>query len=759
MADICWDPNNKELMRDFAIKDRLRSRQRAKQASSPNRHPRGITPMTDATAAPANAIPTGEPPIATAYTRPIDWILDLTRECQAWINGTRRQRKLMLGREADGGQEDGIPVELDAAALDRLAAGLIEPRPCRDGLMLSWTAATLATDGELDPADWFHLARAARDWRRARTLATPQPYPAHGFAGLEDALDPFAARVVALALVNHLDFLGLVLARAGLAHVGSRLEVGQAIKALVADPLDRLDALDHFGVESPLFTKGILTPTSEMTCTSDLRRCDLVLAPAFLAECLGQRLAKLTEIIGVEVVHPTTTMEEVVLAPEIAAEIAAIDLPGTIARGAGGRPFAVLLHGPSGTGKTLLAQALAHAAGRPLLLYTGTDDPSEDHAGNLIALLRRASHDRAILFLDEVDHLAAVGSRASRALLTGLEQHPAIVIMATNRPLALDPALDRRLPVKLHLDIPRREERAAIIRLEMKRHGLRLDDPAEEPRIDALARIYRISGGWWRNVVRLAGVRAGIARRTPGTLAAEDLVAAARREACSLAGDRANLHWRDTLRPFGSGVIVGGRLREAQEFAARLAQARSVGAEGHPMGAVVILTGPEPILAQEIAEGLAHALDLPLAEMPAIAGDEEDGDGKGRGRRKGGASTGPVVDHFLARDRQAGETAVSFLTLEGGNDRWEHLLAGIPSTRHLVVVHHPDGSPSPTLRAAAAAVLPWAQLDPDILAAAWARLGGSGAAPVARTMADLHAARMRQMLGTGTMTGSDVALP
>jgi transitional endoplasmic reticulum ATPase len=138
-------------------------------------------------------------------------------------------------------------------------------------------------------------------------------------------------------------------------------------------------------------------------------------------------------------------------------------------------PTGVLLSGPPGTGKTLLARALAaesdlnfiHVAGPELLdKYVGE---SERAVRDLFERARQAAP--SIVFLDEIDAIAASRGTSHEAtervvsqLLTeldGLADNPTLVVLAaTNRPDALDPALLRPGRLEEHVTVPVPDERA-----------------------------------------------------------------------------------------------------------------------------------------------------------------------------------------------------------------------------------------------------------------------------------------------------------
>jgi transitional endoplasmic reticulum ATPase len=123
-------------------------------------------------------------------------------------------------------------------------------------------------------------------------------------------------------------------------------------------------------------------------------------------------------------------------------------------------PTGVLMYGPPGSGKTLLARAVASESGANFISIKGPEvmskwvGESEKHVREIFRRARQVAP--AIIFFDEMDAIAPrrgldIGNRASENVVSqiltemaGLEDmHDVIVIAATNRPDMLDPALLR----------------------------------------------------------------------------------------------------------------------------------------------------------------------------------------------------------------------------------------------------------------------------------------------------------------------------
>ncbi|KAL5525832.1 hypothetical protein ACEPAG_7169 [Sanghuangporus baumii] len=190
-------------------------------------------------------------------------------------------------------------------------------------------------------------------------------------------------------------------------------------------------------------------------------------------------------------------------------------------------PCGVLLWGPPGCGKTLLAKAVANESGANFISVKGPEllnkyvGESERAVRQVFARARASSP--CVIFFDELDalvprrddSLSESSARMVNTLLTeldGLEERRGVhVIGATNRPDMLDPAMCRpgRLDKLLYVDLPSADERVEIIRTLARILPLAGGDEARHS-LEALVkeRCEGFSGADLSALVREAGVNA-----------------------------------------------------------------------------------------------------------------------------------------------------------------------------------------------------------------------------------------------------------
>ncbi len=155
-------------------------------------------------------------------------------------------------------------------------------------------------------------------------------------------------------------------------------------------------------------------------------------------------------------------------------------------------PKGILLYGPPGTGKTLLAKAVANESEAYFIAINGPEIMSKFYGESeqrLREIFEQAKKNApAIIFIDEIDAIApkrdeVMGEVERRvvaqllALMDGLESRgDVVVIAATNRPNALDPALRRPGRFDREIEIPLPDKQGRLEILQIHTRGMPLAD-------------------------------------------------------------------------------------------------------------------------------------------------------------------------------------------------------------------------------------------------------------------------------------------
>lgn len=164
-------------------------------------------------------------------------------------------------------------------------------------------------------------------------------------------------------------------------------------------------------------------------------------------------------------------------------------------------PRGVLMYGPPGSGKTMIAKAVAAETGANFFLINGPEIMSK-LAGESESNLRKAfeqaeKNSPAIIFIDEIDSIAPkrdkaggeVEKRIVSQLLTLMDgikpSSDVVVIAATNRPNVIDPALRRsgRFDRELDIGVPDDQGRLEVLRIKTRNMKL-----SKNCNLEALAR-------------------------------------------------------------------------------------------------------------------------------------------------------------------------------------------------------------------------------------------------------------------------------
>jgi len=146
-------------------------------------------------------------------------------------------------------------------------------------------------------------------------------------------------------------------------------------------------------------------------------------------------------------------------------------------------PKGVLIHGPPGTGKTLLAKAVANESGAYFISVGASYLPLHEAEKRLREIFAEAEQQApSIIFIDEIDTIAPKREESLSPddrrvvgvlleLMDGMRRRGQVIVMAaTNRPNALDPALRRpgRFDREIEIPLPNEDGRLEILQIHTR---------------------------------------------------------------------------------------------------------------------------------------------------------------------------------------------------------------------------------------------------------------------------------------------------
>ena len=222
-----------------------------------------------------------------------------------------------------------------------------------------------------------------------------------------------------------------------------------------------------------------------MRLTSQLDWCDLVLEDHIFEE--------------IEAIHTWIKHEKEILAN--------VDLVKRIRRG-----YRALFYGPPGTGKSLTATLLGKSTGRDVYRVDLSQLVSKyigETEKNLANIFNQAENKNWILFFDEADALFGKRSETKDAndryanqetayLLQRIEDHPSIILLATNLKSNIDPAFARRFQSMVYFPTPSSTQRLRLWQDAFSNQFI-LDDDVN---LEKISEDFEISGGSIINVLR-----------------------------------------------------------------------------------------------------------------------------------------------------------------------------------------------------------------------------------------------------------------
>ena len=327
-------------------------------------------------------------------------------------------------------------------------------------------------------------------------------------------LNEFEGKVFALLIANNTSKTFRDFYEKSLLDPHDRQDGGMSVGAILSiihpDYREQITSRKYFSAGSSLLRQEILIPWTNYDITTNILDVYMYLHERIVRYLIGDNNIYDVDLQCISRDRSTVSLDQVILPGKVKEKVLKLAKNYSSNRPKKARVLVdefygygtgliFLFHGPSGTGKTMLAHALATGLNKELLSVnmdraSNMNTSSED----LIKyLFKEAKLSDGIVFFDECDEMFHANSRDSRTLLIEIEKTDCITIMATNRVLELDPALDRRITMKVPFFLPDETQRERIWKALVPPNvslGRDVD-------FRSLARNYIFSGGLIKNTI------------------------------------------------------------------------------------------------------------------------------------------------------------------------------------------------------------------------------------------------------------------
>ena len=291
------------------------------------------------------------------------------------------------------------------------------------------------------------------------------------------------------------------------------MSIGTVLSIIHPDYRSQIAGRKYFSVEARLVRHEIVIPCGLNDNAISIFDTLMDLHERIISYILGDDSIYRTGFNCISKVKSQVHLDQVVLPGNLKEEI--LDLAESYSNGESsqkkllidefygyGTGLTFLFYGPSGTGKTMLANALADSLNKELLTVNmGKASKTNLSFEDLIKyLFKEAKLSNGIVFFDECDDVFQVNSEESRTLLIEIEKAECITILATNRIVELDAALDRRITMKVPFHLPEENQREMIWRALVPPNIV----VSEDVDFKRLAHRYIFTGGLIKNALFMA---------------------------------------------------------------------------------------------------------------------------------------------------------------------------------------------------------------------------------------------------------------
>ncbi len=388
---------------------------------------------------------------------------------------------------------------------------------------------------------------------KARTRITEEIFPLQDIAE-EYSLDENETTMLAYLVKEELE--------------GSKVDIDELVKLISTDSHEIYQNRQYLAIDARLVQNGIveiqenmflMSMGSQVRATPDIMKQIILDTPVNDDERLEQIL-KGNDIFTL--IDPNYSMDDLILSQELKDTIITsisryhqnVDIvlqQWKLYDGAmevvGGKSkktepgLLMLLHGPSGTGKTFASGAIAKHLGKKLLItdisrlqskWVGDSEKNVQRLFTLFERIVRRVENPPVLLLNEADQFLSsrltdthssvdqMQNSIQNLFLEGFERLRGVMIATTNLQNNMDSAFSRRFHLKLELPMPAKTERVRLWELHLPPGIPRASDVNTE----VLATSYMLSGGQIKIIVQNAATEAATRKGKSQVLKQQDLV-------------------------------------------------------------------------------------------------------------------------------------------------------------------------------------------------------------------------------------------